>query len=227
MNPDAVEERTALQQERALELAVRVGEWLEPLTGAEQVLDAGCGTGAFALAVAGRVRAVLGVDADTASLEAAGRLAPANVRLERGDVMQLEHAKRTFDIAGCFRVLHHVAMPERVIAELARVLEPRGRALVVDQLGERDAATAASYERFERERDASHTRTLPREEIVELLERAGFEIVRSAIEVERRDVERFLDLAGLEGDERLRVRELAPAKAYDVEVGWFLARRLE
>jgi ubiquinone/menaquinone biosynthesis C-methylase UbiE len=227
MNREAVDERAALQRERSLELARDVGEWLRPLTGSELVLDAGCGTGAFALAIAGSVRSVVGVDADSASLEAAGALAPANVRLLEGDVTQLELADDSFDIVGCFRVMHHVAAPERVVAELARLVKPTGRALVVDQLREREPAVAEANERFERERDASHTRTLHRDEIIELLESSGLDVVRSATVVERRELERFLDLAGLAGDHRERVRALAPAEAYDVEVGWFLARPLQ
>ena len=227
MNDDAVSERAALQRERSLELERTVGEWLAPLAGTERVLDAGCGTGAFALAVAGRVGAVVGVDADAASLEAARLSVPANVELQLGDVTQLEQADGSFDIAGCFRVLHHVTTPERVIAELARVVRPNGCALVFDQLRERDPEAAIVNERFERERDASHNRTLHHDEIVELLEHVGFELVRTAVEVERRELERFLDLAGLVGDHRERARRLAPAEAYDVEVGWFLARRLD
>jgi len=225
VSSDAVGERAALQRERSLELARKVGEWLQPLTGTEQVLDAGCGTGAFALAIAGNVGAVVGVDAHAASLEAARLVAPTNVHLQQGDVTHLDLEDHAFDIVGCFRVLHHVTAPERVLAELARVVRPDGRALVVDQLRERDPAVATANERFERERDASHNRTLHREEIVELLERSGFEVVRSAVEEETRDVERFLDLVGLTGGERERVRRLAPADAYEVEVGWFLARR--
>ena len=40
-----------------------------------------------------------------------------------------------------------------------------------------------------------------------------------------REIERYLDAAGLQGEERERVRRMAPAAEYEVEVGWFLARK--
>lgn len=225
MNPDAVSERAALQRERAAELTDRLVDWLAPLDGSERVLDSGCGTGAFALAVAGHVGSVVGVDADAPSVAAGREAAPQNVELREGDATALAFAEATFDVGGCLRVLHHVPRPDRVVEELARVVRPGGRVLLVDQLRERDPAAAEANERFERDRDASHTHTLPRAEIRRLLERAGLEVVREEVVVERREVEKFLDLAGLTGARRDEVRRGAPAPVYDVEVGWFLARR--
>ena len=38
-------------------------------------------------------------------------------------------------------------------------------------------------------------------------------------------MEHYLDLAGLEGEERERIRRLAPAGVQEVEVGWYVARK--
>lgn len=49
------------------------------------VVDLGCGDGRIATALAGKVRRVVAVDHDPAVVAAYARVAPANVRVERGD----------------------------------------------------------------------------------------------------------------------------------------------
>ena len=53
-----VEQRIALQEQRAGELAERVARLLGPFRGDERALDSGCGAGAFAFALAPHVREV-------------------------------------------------------------------------------------------------------------------------------------------------------------------------
>ena len=38
-------------------------------------------------------------------------------------------------------------------------------------------------------------------------------------------MERYLELAGLEGEERERLQRLAPRRRAEVEVGWYVARK--
>lgn len=217
--------RLALQQERAGELAARVEAWLAPLTGEERVLDAGCGTGAFAQAVAPLVREVVGVDLDERFLEAARTGAPPNCTFLVGDATALPFGYGSFDVAGCLRVLHHVHRPELVVAELARVTRPGGRILIVDQLGSVDPLRSLELDRFERERDPGHERLLPDGDVRQLLDANDLVVVRNEVVRELRDVERFLDLAGLEGERREQVRRMAPAPTYEIEVGWYEARK--
>lgn len=217
--------RLGLQQERAAALAARLEIWLAPLTGEERVLDAGCGTGAFAHAVAPLVGEVVGVDPDERFLEAARTGAPPNCSFVVGDAAALPFGYGSFDLAGCMRVLHHVPRPELVVAELARVVRPGGRILVVDQLGSVDPLLSLELDRFERERDPSHARLLPDGDVRQLLDANDLVVVRNEVVREERDVERFLDLAGLEGERRERVRRMAPAPRYEIEVGWYEARK--
>ena len=65
------------------------------------------------------------------------------------------------------------AVESMPIAELARVIAPGGRAVVVDQVCSEDAHEAELYERLESMRDPSHVRTLPDSEIRQLLFDAG------------------------------------------------------
>jgi ubiquinone/menaquinone biosynthesis C-methylase UbiE len=224
MSSEAVSARIELQRQRAAELERHLLNVLAPLTGRERALDAGCGVGALAYALAPHVGEVIGVDADEELLAAARSDAPANCSFVKADVTALPFRFGEFDIAGCLRVLHHVRRPELVVSELARVTRPGGVVLVVDQLGATDPLVSLEIDRFERERDPTHTRLLPDGDIRTLLE-ANALVVRSAeIVKELRDVEQFLDVAGLEGDHRERVRGMAPGARYEIEVGWYAAR---
>jgi SAM-dependent methyltransferase len=131
----------------------------------------------------------------------------------------------SFDLTGCLRVLHHVRRPELVVSELARVTSPGGRLLIVDQLGHVDPLRALELDRFERQRDPSHSRLLPDSDIRQFLDANDLVVLRNETVREERDVERFLDIAGIEGEERERLRRMAPAPVYEIEIGWYLARK--
>jgi SAM-dependent methyltransferase len=221
----SVELRVALQQERAEELAQRVRRLLGPTTGQELALDSGCGTGALALALAPLVGEVVGVDPNVEYLDAARGIAPENVRFVEGDAMALPFEYGMFDVAGCLRVLHHVHRPELVVSELARVTRRGGRILVVDQLGSVDPLRSLEQDRFERLRDPSHERLLPDADIRGFLDANDLVLVTSEVTRQRVDLERYLELAGLDEEQRVPIRGLAPGAEYDVELGWYVARK--
>ena len=225
MTSGNVDLRLSFQEERAAELERRVTALLAPFRGDERALDVGCGAGALAFAFAPHVAEVIGVD-ESADLLAAGReLAPANVTLVEGDATALPFSYGKFALAGTLRVLHHVRRPELVVAELARVLRRDGRILIVDQLGDVDPLRSLELDRFERARDPSHTRLLSDADIRGLLDANGLVVAHNEVTPEERDLERYLDLVGLEGDERRRVANLAPGGTYQVEIGWYVAQK--
>ena len=223
---DAVSLRVGLQADRAAALEARVARLLSPLAGDERVLDAGCGAGAFAYAVAPRVASVVGVDTHLELLAAARANAPTNATFQEADVMALPFGYGEFDIVGCLRVLHHVRRPEVAVQELARVLRPGGTLLIVDQLGSVDPIRSLETDRFERQRDPSHTRLLPDADIRGYLDANDMVVTVNETLSERRDMERYIALAGLEGDDAQRLLRMAPTSAYEVEVGWYVARKL-
>jgi ubiquinone/menaquinone biosynthesis C-methylase UbiE len=96
--------------------------------------DLGCGTGQVSAAIAPFVSRVVSVDASAAMLQAAKRRLHGfgNVELRRGDLEALPIDDARLDAATLMLVLHHVPEPERAIAEVARVLKPGGRILIVD-----------------------------------------------------------------------------------------------
>jgi len=222
---DVVGYRVAMQEERSAALRDRVQQLLAPFDGSERALDSGCGAGALAFALAPFVESVVGVDL-SADLVAAGQgLAPANCELIVGDATSLPFEYGSFDIVGCMRVLHHAHRPELIVSELARVTRPGGRILLVDQIGAVDPVVSAETDRFEHARDPSHTRLLPDQDIRGFLDANDLDVLTNEIVHERRNLEHYLDLVGLEGDERRRVSGMAPGAVYEVEIGWYVARK--
>ena len=221
----SVELRLALQQERAADLAERVRRVLGPFSGGEVALDSGCGTGALAFALAPVVAEVVGVDVRGDYLEAAREAAPANVRFVEGDAQQLPFGYGMFDLVGCHRVLHHVRRPELAVSELVRVTRTGGRILVVDQLGSVDPLRSLEMDRFEHLRDPGHQRLLPDADIRGYLDANDLVLLSSEVVRERVDLEHRFDLAGTPEEERVRIRGPVPGAPYEIEVGWYVARK--
>jgi ubiquinone/menaquinone biosynthesis C-methylase UbiE len=216
-----------LVAEHAAQQVGRVREQLRSFvapTGDERALDAGTGAGTLALALAPLVREVVGVDVVPELLERARRGAPSNVTFVEGDATNLEFDSGSFDLACSRRTLHHIARPERAVAELARVTAPAGRVFVDDQIAPVDPLAALDLDRFERARDPSHTRTLPDIDLRHLFEANGLVLERAHFQTHRRELDYYLDLAGCRGEDRDRARDLSPGGPdhYVADSGWYL-----
>jgi len=98
--------------------------------------DLGCGTGQLTAALAPFVARVIAVDGSAAMLQAAKRRLQGltNVDLRRGELEALPIDDARLDAATMALVLHHLPEPDRALREVARVLKPGGRLLIVDML---------------------------------------------------------------------------------------------
>lgn len=223
---DSAERMAARQDARAAELAATVHGFVLP-HGDERAIDVGTGVGALALALAPLVREVVGVDPSPDLLAYARARALPNTTFVEADGVHLPFDDGAFDLACTLRTLHHVARPELVLAELTRVTRPGGRILVVDQIAPVDPLEALAIDRFERARDASHTRLLPEIDLRQLFEANGLTLVRDRHDVERRPLDAYLDLAGCTGEAREGALALAPQgrETYTATLGWYLLSR--
>jgi ubiquinone/menaquinone biosynthesis C-methylase UbiE len=216
----------ARQDSRAARLADQVRDFVRP-RGDERALDVGTGAGALAFALAPLVREVVGLDPVPELLELARARSLSNTEFVEGDGTALPFPDGAFDLTGTHRTLHHVAHPERVVAELARVTRPGGQVLVVDQLAPDDPAAAAALHEFEIARDPSHARLLTDAELRELYAANRLALLRERHDKEQRDLSAYLDLAGCEGDHRARAAELAAgdSRVLTASAGWYLLVR--
>jgi ArsR family transcriptional regulator len=96
--------------------------------------DLGCGTAQVSATIAPFVKHVIAVDASAAMLQAAKKRLHGieNIELRRGDLEALPIDDGGLDAATLMLVLHHVPEPARALAEVARVVKPGGRVVVVD-----------------------------------------------------------------------------------------------
>ena len=108
-----------------------------------QILDAGCGTGNYTLALAPRISCVTGMDLNEQMLKEARRKAVASALTDKvvfqlGEMPKLTFADETFDAVMFNQVLHHLeplGSTEfehhiQVIAEASRVLRKGGLILI-------------------------------------------------------------------------------------------------
>ena len=96
---------------------------------ATAALDVGCGGGFISEEAARMGFVTTGIDPSEGSLRAAAdhaRLSGLDIRYLQGEGESLPFADRSFGVVFCCDVLEHVRDLPKVIAEIARVLEPGG-----------------------------------------------------------------------------------------------------
>lgn len=103
---------------------------LAELEGVRRVLDIGCGEGQVARRIEAPERAAFGVDPAPSQL-ANGLAARGGVRYSLGLGEELPFRDDAFDAAVCCLVIEHVADADTLMSEVARVLEPGGRFVLI------------------------------------------------------------------------------------------------
>jgi SAM-dependent methyltransferase len=160
------------------------GEDLERLValvaarGDERALDLGCGVGHTLRRIAPLVAFAVGADA-TLEMMRAGRqgvVDAANAGFVQSDAGALPFAAAAFDLATCRLAAHHFADAASAFSEVARVLRPGGRFVLVDNYAPDDPALDSFINDIETLRDASHARNHTVAGWRALLEGAGLRV---------------------------------------------------
>jgi len=193
------------------------------LTGREQVLDVGTGTGHTALAFAPRVASVIGLDMTEAMLVQARALAAeqgaGNADFELGDAMELPYDSSRFDLVTCRVCAHHFADVRKAVEEMARVLRPGGRLLVVDSVSPEDPAEDTYLNCIELIRDPSHVRNYSVSQWEELFGAAGLSAEHKGTWGVPLDFEDWVERMGTQELERAQLRALFDRAPDSVRTG--------
>jgi ubiquinone/menaquinone biosynthesis C-methylase UbiE len=99
---------------------------LLPLAGGERVLEVGCGSGHLTKRLAERGVDIVGIDANPNAREVAGSELVLHMQAEH-----LQFDDKEFDAVISVHAIEHIPPLDAAIAEMARVLQPQGRALFI------------------------------------------------------------------------------------------------
>ena len=141
-----------------------------------RILDVGCGTGQLAARLAQRVPhgSVLGVDPAEEMIRVARRQHRhrQNLRFEVGSSEAIPADAGAFDIAVSTISFHHWARPVESLRDIARVLRPHGRVLILDLC--RDNLFMGALDQLQRWLQPSHAGMTSTTEMRRYCSRAGF-----------------------------------------------------
>ena len=111
----------------------------------------------------------------------------------QADAEALPFATGTLDLVTCRIAPHHFPHPARFVREVARVLRPGGRFIVVDNVVPDDEAAAIWMNRVEQTRDPSHVRLLAVLQWLELLTDAKLTVIDHRLYRQRHEMGPWLD----------------------------------
>jgi ubiquinone/menaquinone biosynthesis C-methylase UbiE len=104
----------------------------------QTVLDVGTGTGFIAAGLAPRADRVIAIDNSPAMLDVPrdnlSQLGIDNVEVREADLTQLPLNDQSVDAAVANMVLHHAEDPAGMLAEMTRVVRPRGWVAIADAI---------------------------------------------------------------------------------------------
>ena len=146
-------------------------------TSAPAVLDAGCGAGHTALAVAPHSHNVIAFDLSQEMLALVRQQATerglSNLQTRQGDVEDLPFEAEAFDIVTSRYSAHHWPNPQAAVQEFKRVLKPGGRFILSDIIALEEPAKDSFLQTLEVLRDPTHVRDHSLSQWQAMFEQAG------------------------------------------------------
>jgi SAM-dependent methyltransferase len=143
---------------------------LAPFCLGATVIDAGCGEGYGADRIAGVAGTVIGVDYDPTTVAHLARTYP-RVRPVRGNLVALPFADGVADVVASLQVIEHLWDQPAFLAECRRVLRPAGTLLL-------STPNRLTFSPGNTPLNPFHVRELAADELVQLLDGAGFQLSR-------------------------------------------------
>jgi SAM-dependent methyltransferase len=144
-----------------------------PLEPSFEVLQVAAGKAALSFAIADKVEKVIALDNNQMQLEEnrekAQELGVENVFFHDAAIDALPYRDEEFDLAFSQYAIHHYVDPKVHVEEMVRVVKKGRHVALIDNVSPEQKKMAESYNYFQRLRDPSHTVTLTRDELTDLL----------------------------------------------------------
>jgi ubiquinone/menaquinone biosynthesis C-methylase UbiE len=196
------------------------------------VLDIGAGTGVLAMQMAKRADVnVVGIDISPAMLERAelerlkgDRSLARRVDFRLAVAQQLPFRDERFDAVTCRLMLHLNRKPERILAEIWRVLRPGGILIVADLRSNDDPVKRATQNAIEEKRNPAHVAARSKQQYRDLVTGAGFAIDAEADADFDRMLDEWLAEFPTEDSQAIIVREMIEA-SIETDAAGIEARR--
>ncbi len=174
-----------------------------------EMLDVACGAGVVAVPMAEHVRHVTGLDLTPAVIEKAEELAAeknvSNCKFVLGDASDLPFPDGSFDIVTCTSAFHHFDEPERIMAQMARVLRPGGALCALDITTSEVPPIRALHQEMERLRDPSHITNLTPSNWRRMAQNAGLNVKLLGVLPSYRDLDEWMTICPSETRDRVRL----------------------
>jgi ubiquinone/menaquinone biosynthesis C-methylase UbiE len=146
----------------------------------DRLLDIGTGAGHTAIAFAPHVSQVIAYDLTPQMLEEvlvnASAKGITNLETRQGAAEELPYPDASFELVSCRLTTHHFADLPRALAEMARVLKPGGRLVIMDTSVPEDPELDGQINQIEVLRDPSHVRNYPASEWQAMLRKVGLTV---------------------------------------------------
>lgn len=188
----------------------RLVELTEPHQG-DDALDIATGGGHTALAVAPHVGSVVASDLTPKMLEAAEdhirSQGVENVSFAEADAESLPFEDASFDIVTCRIAPHHFDDIQAFAREVARVLRPGGRFVLMDSLSPEDPELDAFINELEWRRDKTHVRSYRLDEWFDVLSAAGLTVDHHELVIRSHDYESWTARSRMTPEDRAALDE--------------------
>jgi len=172
----------------------------------DMALDVACGPGELVLALTPHVRFARGIDLTEAMLRQARTFQAergiSNAAFDQGDAEQLPYRDASFDLVTCQCSLHHMPKPELPVREMARVVKPQGRVMIIDTIAPEMDEKYELFNKIERLRDPSHFASLRLTAFLTVFEECRLNVVRQAIKRRTRSFRHWMIRAGHQSSEK-------------------------
>jgi ubiquinone/menaquinone biosynthesis C-methylase UbiE len=193
------------------------------------LLDAACGTGAFAIFAAKKIKTVKGVDISENMIEIARQQAKKsglkNIEFTCHDVENIPCGNETFPVVLSKSALHHMKNYETVFKEMIRCCQKGGRICIEDIIVYDDKKLDDFFEALEVEVDRSHNHSLSKHTIFNLYKQHYIKVLRLFESTVELDVDDYVNHAVQSKNSKQKINQLLQAGLIDKNISPYFIKK--